>query len=201
MANLDNFQIPSEFDKPDWPPAAYEQILVEMGRLIFNWNSIENSTRNLLTFLAGNTQAVEILTLQLGTQSQIDSLKSYANLQLSGDQKDHVLHIHTLYSRLREYRNFFVHSFSTIMGPVPTAKMTSVRARGNYFVDEARFNNAEFKNVSRIIRCAVHYFNLVYCHFRYENDTRPDYDAYRALPEMFPIPDQIEKERRVVAAR
>ncbi|MFK8075708.1 MAG: hypothetical protein AB8B84_03915 [Granulosicoccus sp.] len=194
--DISEFEVPEFYQKTQWPPREYDPILREMGRLIFNWNSIENSTRNILDALIGAGQKSNILTAHMGTQSQLDALKTIANGFLNDDEKNHILHAISLYSRLREYRNYFVHSFSMLYGPTPMAGLSSLKAKGNLVKDELKLTEDEFVHISTVVRCAVHYFNLVLCHFRYKDNQLEEYRIYDELPSFFPIPPQLSKDRR-----
>ena len=191
-------EIPQLYNKSLWPPNRYDEILCTMGRIIFNWNSIENCTRNLLNTLVKAGAKSTIVTAHMGTQDQINALKTIANTYLDRDQKEHILHAIKLYERLRGYRNYFVHGFSALqMGSSPMAGMVDIKAKGQFVIEELPLTSDNLAKLSHIIRCAVHYYNLIYCHFRYIDNKRQEYDRYRTLPEIkFPIPDKLQKSKR-----
>ena len=209
------FNIPDEYKRDPWPPERYEPILIEVGRLVFNWNSIENTTRELLNNFVSGGPKVEILTQHMGSQSQIEALKLIARSK-SEEEKKAIHHAANLYEILRSYRNFFVHGFNTIVtenitldfgseaNPViiPTnrvaAKMTDRVAKREYREDTLTLTYENLQVYSNVMRGSVHYFNLLFCYFKYIDSEREEHKKYKLIPIEFPIPPKLEKEKRTL---
>jgi hypothetical protein len=63
----------------DWPPDAWNPILVEIGRIVFNWNTLEGTVTRLLNVLAGGGDNVTILTAHIGNKTISDAVSTFAN--------------------------------------------------------------------------------------------------------------------------
>jgi hypothetical protein len=183
-----------------WPPVEWEPILCEIGRIVFNWNTLENTTVRILNTLIGGEEKAAIATTHMSLNAQIDAIKTLANEYLDDEELDHILHLLLVFDRFRERRNFFVHSlsvigFSSLNPPQYQATMESYSARGRFKRHQMKVDvnilSAEAKHMYR----ATHYFALVHNHF-----SMPDNPSYINLPEKFPLPERMEKPVALVRA-
>lgn len=186
---------PNEINKLPtvWPPAEWEPILCEIGRIVFNWNTLENTTVRILNILIGGEEKAAIATTHMSLNAQIDAIKTLANEYLVDDELDHILHLLSVFDRFRERRNFFVHSFSIIgfsrlNPPQYQATMDSYSARGRFKRHQMKVDASILAEEAKDMHRATHYFALVHNHF-----SMPDNPEYKNLPERFPLPERMEK--------
>lgn len=171
-----------------------------MGRIVFAWNSLERTLTSLLNVLIGGEHRAIIVTAHMGTNTQLDALKTIANEFLAGEELDHIMHVAALFERIRERRNHYVHSFNNISGDFdgtgfanPMGSLSGWSARGRLKQHVSRVGAKELADEANTMRGASHYMALVHNHFRYPNNA-----DYRALPEKFPLPDKMTKPFRFV---
>jgi hypothetical protein len=90
--------------------------LCALGRLIVNWNQAENSLRQILIDLCGASPAIWILTAELGSVSLENALKGASFDIGQARLTPYIEHCIEWFSRLREYRNYYVHSINASRG-------------------------------------------------------------------------------------
>lgn len=190
-----NFDIPEIYVHEPWPPEEYNTILSEVGRIIFNWNNIERLMRQILFNLSDGREKTNILTAHMGTTIQMHALRTIANTYFQDPQKDTLLHAIKLFERLREYRNYLIHSFNMIKinqeyGAV-FASMQSYMAKGNFQIKELDLDEKEIAQISKLIRCASHYFTLLHNHIVPFNHGEVPKERLKPIPEKFPLPDKL----------
>lgn len=191
-----------------WPPDELKPILVEMGRIVFNWNGFERSTTRLLNELIGGERdhKLTIVTAHMTTNTQLDALRTIAAEFLEDNEREHILHLVKLFERLRERRNFYVHAFDGFSYPLfekdgilrmdagsPVGKMRSISAKGRLHSNESDVSSKDLEIEAKLIHKASHYIALLVLYFR-----RGDNPEYQMLPEKFPLPEKLKKTTRTI---
>jgi len=191
----------------DWPPDAWSPILVEVGRIVFNWNTLEGTITRLLNVLAGGGDNLTILTAHIGNKTISDAVSTFANEFYDGEEREHLVHLLELFDRARRYRNYYIHSFNglgvqfvqvdTKKGPVIAADMSaaiarlqgkSARKRLVEHSEEKRPESA--KLVARMLKDANSYAARVSLHFKYPEK--------HALPEKISLPEKLKIPRQYI---
>lgn len=87
-----------------------------LGELIVSWNRAENMLSMVLTAICGGgSPLVWILTSDLGAVSLENALKS-ATADLAAEElKDSIYHMVEWFSRLREFRNYYIHGVQRVI--------------------------------------------------------------------------------------
>jgi hypothetical protein len=198
-----NFPDTPEHKQTLWPPTEWDAHLAMMGRIVFQFNQIEDYHRRTLIHVVGKSVEVEILTAHLGSNTINDALRTIANEILKNPEKDRVNHNIKVFERVREYRNYFVHGMiglkQSLLGAPsqvvlnPTLHMRTVKARNGYFSEEIDLDAKDLENFARYLTASVNYFvaNLLYF---------SGHPAHSTLPEKLPLPDKLNKSRRVPLA-
>lgn len=186
-------------DDPPWPPPVYDAALSQIGRIVLNWNVIERTTTQILNILLGGEHRAMIVTAHIGTTTQIDALRTLAAEFLEEPQKGCIFHLIDLFERLRERRNFYVHSLHGMAisfkdhPPAFFVTLNSFSARGRLKQHRVEVTTDDLLEEAVTLRRAAHYFALVHNHFYY-----PDNPSYQTLPDRFPLPDRLQKPGQFV---
>jgi hypothetical protein len=181
-----------------WPPAEYEPLLAEMGRIVFNFNSLERVTHRIVLMLAtrgSEDRSVQILITHLNNVPATDALRSLAIDAYDGAVQEHALHLAELFDRLREYRNFYVHGFKDINLGGGGAVSTRTARKGLKYHD-LRVDRESMADLARSLQLAHSYAANVYCGFGEILLSRPE---VRGLPEKLALPDRLEKPAETIA--
>ncbi|MES2043765.1 MAG: hypothetical protein V4475_07795 [Pseudomonadota bacterium] len=179
------------FDHPNfqWPPKECDAVLAAIGRIVFNFNTCERTITQMLNVLIGGDHHAVIVTAHMGTNTQLDALRTLAAEYQQADQREHIAHSIKLFERVRERRNYYIHSYAFVPGnPGPTAGMQSWSARGRLKIHKEVVTAETLENEARMIMRATEYLALVHNHF-----SMPDDLTYQTLPERFPLPDALTK--------
>lgn len=176
-----------------WPPDHFGPLLIEMGRLVFNWNSLERILVQILNLLTGTFPKNQVVTAHMGTSAICDAMKTVANEFHKDDEQKHILHCVSIFETLRDYRNYYVHGFCHILyvpGGEPKAGFYSKSARSRLVVHRMENDVADIKEVAFQCKEASHYLALVHNYFYY-ND-KPEYEK---LPSLHPLPPKFLKPK------
>ena len=181
-----------------WPPPDWDPILSEIGRIVFNWNRIEEITTKILNTLIGGQERSTIITAHMNTAIKNDALRTIAYEFLSDEERDHILHAIMLFNRLRERRNYYIHAFNTISFTVsgsfnPQAQLDNYSAKGRLRRHVLTVTVDHLHNESVILNSATHYFGLLYGYFAHIEGSNQE-----GLPDKFPIPDRLTKPSRFI---
>ena len=193
-------KIPEFYIDAHWPPDDYAPFLSEIGRIVFSWNESERIVRQITYNMAGGGEGPAILAVHMGTSSLLDAARTYANRHYSDERKEHLLHAIKLFERLREYRNYIVHSFNQVLcvgNGIPAAiGMQQYRAKGSYVIEESQYNLSQIRAIAKVFSGANKYFTHLHNHIvPYALKNRP-LEQLLPLPEKFPLPDRLPKSRR-----
>lgn len=177
-----------------WPPDEFAPILIEMGRLIFNWNNVEQTLTKILNVLTGTYPKNQILTAHMGTSGICDALRTVATELHEGEEQEHLLNCINIFIRLRDYRNYYVHSFNTIMY-FPTGEHKAVfratSARSKLIAHDLQNDANQISEVAFECKEAHSYFALVHNYFYYSD--KPEYEK---LPDFHPVPFKFKKPKK-----
>lgn len=179
---------PLELPLMFWPPSTSDQTLAAIGRIVFNFNACENTITQLLNILIGGDFHALVATAHMGTNTQLDALRTLTAEYLRDSEKEHVLHSIKLFERMRERRNYYIHSYSQVPGTPDTAGMGSWSARGRIKRHREVIRLKELQLEASNLYHASHYLALVHNHF-----SMPDAEEYQTLPAKFPLPDVLQK--------
>jgi hypothetical protein len=178
--------------------------LCALGSLIVNWNQAENSLRRILIDLCGASPAIWLLTAELGSVSLENALKS-ASFDIGPARlSPYIDHCIEWFSRLREYRNYYVHSINDI------GLNSAEKVVGVYLQVSAKKRitvHSEFIGLDRINKFnsdVIEFLNFVsdvQFHVSAHPLTEfPDGRPFPPLPEMPLLPDRLQKPRQYLTA-
>ena len=103
--------------------------------MAIKWNQAEDILRDILVNLCGGEGLeIWILTAELGAVSLENALKSASNDIAKDKLKPYIDHAVEWFSRLREYRNYYVHgiksvTFSGDLSPIGVIGQTAAKTR------------------------------------------------------------------------
>lgn len=104
--------------QPRDPTHAEREVFYALGELVTAWNFAENHVRSVIvTIVAGESTIrqhalAEIVTAEMGAVAMAASIRAVAADVVTGPESDHLKHLVALYERVKEYRNFYVHSIT-----------------------------------------------------------------------------------------
>src|SRR4051812_26721490 len=126
----------------EWPPASHEPILAKIGTLLLEWNSAERAMRSLITAMFERSHASLVLTAEMDNRELCNALNSVAQEFMEEDERICTAHLVKYIERVREYRNYYVHGFSTIgvKDGKPAAILTTWSAKSRLAVHQYWFN-------------------------------------------------------------
>lgn len=189
-------------NKDGWPPKEWNSILIEVGKIVFNWNTLERTISQLLYTLVGDGDNVKILVAQLGNRTVTDSIKTFANEFFEGKEREHLLHLVELFDILRGYRNYYIHSFNGVsvqfvevdspLGPItawdsdnPQANFSSLRVRKKLEEHKDVKRVEDIKPIALLLKDANTYCAKVSLHFKYP-------DKHKLPDSKFKLPKRVE---------
>jgi hypothetical protein len=176
-----------------------------MGGLVIRYNHMEGSIKSLLADIAHGprkntaTAAIAvIMTVELGAVGVEHALKSIATSVVDDTYRDHVLHAVALTSRLRAYRNYYVHGVGHVI-------RTTEGLAGFVHINSAKGSLKEHKEVimdaqliELITRCdsATRYIESIRARYRFEAGESEDWPEDWPEPYIFDkpsLPDELSK--------
>ena len=98
----------------DDPPAGQVSYYASLGALTVAWNKAENSLRQILITLCGESPQIWILTAELSAIPLERALQSGATDIASPRLRPFIEHCIEWFDRLREYRNYYIHSITDV---------------------------------------------------------------------------------------
>lgn len=145
-------------NRDGWPPKEWNPILIEVGKIVFNWNTLERTISQILNTLVGEGDNVKILVTQLGNRTVTDSIKTFANEFFKGKEREHLLHSVELFDILRGYRNYYIHSFNGVSTQLvevntpsgPITAWDSVNTMATFSGLRVRKKLEEHKDIKRV---------------------------------------------------
>ena len=182
-----------------WPPATYDSLLAEFGRIIFNFNCLERGTRALLWALASRDQQDQkhhALATHLSITAMLDALRTVANDFHKGEIRESAIHCISVFDVAREYRNFYVHGFANIKTNGNGSLHTAVARKklADIWVD-VTVKDVEW--VANLCSDAHHYVAGV---FGYASEQlgrlKVDNGIPRVLPAPLVLPERLKKDYR-----
>ena len=183
-----------------WPPEQYAPILVEMGRLVFNFNAMERVVHRTLLLLAtqGNEdEAVASIITHMNNVPAVEALRSVTMDYYEDWIREHCLHVCELFDRLREHRNYFVHGFKDIQLDGRATIKTST-ARKGLRDHELVVDAADFAALASLMHRAGSYAAHVYC---CSAEIIRGAERVTEVPELFPLPEKLQKPIETRAER
>lgn len=164
-----------------------------LGGLVVDWNFAESWLRTLLIDLAGRTEIAKILTLELGAIGIENALSALAKHTLDEAAAIRVKYIVSLYSILRGYRNYWIHSIVFVAGTEnDTQGFTySASAKGKL---QTHSQTVEAEHIDKI-RLSCRYLGLFTRAVSLNLSQRidPKDQKIPALPDMQPLPPEVDK--------
>ena len=170
-----------------------------LGVFLVTWNDVENSLRQLLIALCGASPQIWILTAALGGPSLENALKSGATDIAPPKLKPFIEHCVEWFDRLREYRNYYVHSIHGVAPHfsgkvVGVASQTTAKTRlaiHQEFIFEERISELITWINSLNVFCSDILFHVsAHPLTEFSNGT-----PFPPLPEMPKLPIKLEKPR------
>jgi hypothetical protein len=171
-----------------------------LGTLLVAWNQAENSLRQILIALCVAGPEIWILTAELGGTSLENALKSGATDIASLKLKPFISHCVEWFSRLREYRNYYVHSINDVHPHVNgkiagVASQTTAKNRlaiHQEFILEERISELTAWISSLNDFCSDVLFHVSAHPLTEFSDGRP----FPLLPEIPELPGRLRKPRQ-----
>lgn len=198
-----------------WPPDDWSPLLIEIGRIVYNWNTIENTVKRIFLHVTNNTLKTneitptgQIMVAHIPLTTLSGSLRAIVTETISGDLKDHLIHSVELFDRLKDYRNYYIHSFSGIQTRIVKVQTTSgeevdawvpgpgtfktTSARGALKVSTNNITADEARRVSQLLTAANSYLSEVslFAHLHFSASV---VDGPRTPPEKFPLPHKFQR--------
>src|ERR1700734_1868203 len=100
---------------PQVMSATPETLLARLGQVVIRWNDLEDRIRSLLLILCGDhNYAHEILTANMSANALGESLDTIGREMSPDAIKGEIVYCIRLFDTLREYRNYYIHSASSI---------------------------------------------------------------------------------------
>lgn len=85
-----------------------------LGRAVIAWNNLEAGFHLIIYRLAGGTKDVDILTAHMTSATALDALQTLTNEFATDELQPALLHLHAFLTRLRVYRNSYLHGIRLI---------------------------------------------------------------------------------------
>ncbi|NKN39520.1 hypothetical protein HFC70_24545 [Agrobacterium sp. a22-2] len=105
-----------------WPPENCNPLLLQIGRIILNFNTMENSVKSLLWAVSSQSDYVEhrALVIHMQNVTLCDAILTIANEKvemgaMKSETRDLISHCIKTFNLTREYRNWYVHGFNGVM--------------------------------------------------------------------------------------
>jgi hypothetical protein len=171
-----------------------------MGRLVFNFNSLERVVHRTLLMLATKgteDEAVSAIVTHMNNIPATDALRSVATDFYDGWIREHCLHLCELFDRLREHRNYMVHGFKDIRVD-GRATISTTTARKGLKDHELVVGAAELRTLASLMHRANGYAAHVYC---CAAEIIHDRVRKTPIPELYPLPDRLQKPTETRAER
>lgn len=190
-----------------------DPILVNVGRIIYNWNRSEISAQRLLAVIAGDTTRIHVLITHMGNRGLQDSLTTLANEYLEEEQREVVTNIVNRFADYLGERNFVVHAFSGWQAEanrelmdweIEAARLGSgnIRERpsGDFYAYGAYLSSLRARGKLTLQECVINAdqaaeigqrFHRFYCHIL--EVTEHFRDAQTPLPQKFSEPVSLNR--------
>src|SRR3954469_22868987 len=88
----------------------YQTFAATLGELVIHWNGLEKLIISIVSELAGGGPETQVLTANLGNVALREALVTLGNETADDALKPHIQHFGEFFDRLREHRNWLVHS-------------------------------------------------------------------------------------------
>lgn len=190
---------------PLFPPAAYNEFLEHIGRVVFHFNTLERGMHAIFAKLATdwsdeNLRAKHwIVTAHISNMSMCDAIATITNEfhdrnKITTESKNLVLHCIKTFNLTREYRNWYIHGFNGIgvnKGNL-SIQLHTFSAR-NHFNEHAEFVSiADLKWFSGWCQTAAHH--VAEAHSYVARDLGYNIGGIKPpLPEIWPLPNRLTK--------
>lgn len=187
--------MPSELDT--WPPRSYDPILSEFGRVVFNFNALENSVRRHLwsiTTSGREDDMVEPLIVHMGNAALVDAVRTTATEFYDGWIKSKSLDLCDVFDRTREYRNYYAHGLNTIKFD-GSAELRTKSARGRMVKHHLQISHEDVVWLASWCKTAASFGASVYVNVMQELRGVPSAkrEPFREKPV---LPDRLKKPRQ-----
>jgi hypothetical protein len=205
---------------PDSPLAAemtaHQKFYTHIGYLVITWSSIEANVRDMLRLFMDNSDLAHVITSQLGNVALTDIIRTLTNDGDVPDEglRDHIDHFLHYFDRMREHRNYYAHSISSLepLGAGESiGKITTYSAKKRLMVHEKSVPLTELNLALESLSTLRIYGQQVYgamLEIAHYNDTVKDLQA-KSLPvppapqpstrlQKFPLPDRLQKSARLL---
>ena len=98
----------------DDPAVGQVSYYAALGAAVVAWNRVENSLRQMLITLCGAGPEIWILTAELSAIPLVRALNSGATDVACPRLRPFIEHCTEWFDRLREYRNYYIHSITDV---------------------------------------------------------------------------------------
>jgi hypothetical protein len=177
-----------------------ESYLISLGRLVLQYNEAETRLRRLLVsafepISPRDVMLAQIMTVELGNVGLTQALQSYANDLAPLTIREHILHAGTYFDRIREYRNFYVHGVTSVMGRQenPIGLFHTRTAKGSLKDHKGFVSKADLDQLTAHCETAGAFTNAVSNRLSFvRGDWFGDLPE-PPLPDKPPLPDRLQK--------
>lgn len=196
--------------------AAHQKFYAHIGYLVIVWSSIEAIVRDMLRLFMDNSDLAHVITSQLGNVALTDIIRTLTNDGEVPDEglRDHIDHFLHYFDRMREHRNYYAHSISSIAlsGTGDSiGKITTYSAKKRLMVHEKSVTVGEIGPILESLATLKTYGQQVYgamFEIAHYNDQVKDLTA-QSLPippvpqpstrlQKIPLPDRLQKSARLL---
>jgi len=180
-----------------WPPKSYDPILSDIGRILFNFNALENSVRRHLWSLATNGREddiIEPLIVHMGNIPLMEAVRTTATEFHDGWIQTKSLELCEVFDRTREYRNYYAHGFNTVkLGG--SAELRTKSARGRVAKHHQEITPADAAWLATWCTTAAGFGASVYVNVMQELRDVP-HEKREPLRDKPLLPDRLKKPRQ-----
>ena len=205
------------YSPPAAEMAAHQKFYTHIGYMVITWSSIEANVRDMLRLFMDNSDLGHVITSQLGNVGLSEIIRTLSNdgggVPDEG-LRDHIDHFLSYFDRMREHRNYYAHSISSLesLGADDSiGKITTYSAKKRLMVHEKSVTIAELDAALESLITLRNYGRQVYgamLEIAHYNDAAKDLEA-KSLPippvphpskqlQKFPLPDRLQKSARLL---
>jgi hypothetical protein len=176
------------------------RIFASLGEVVVKWNRAENSLRQIAVGACKPSPEIWILTAELGGVSLESALKSLARDVLPSSLAAHVIDVVEWFSRLREYRNYYVHGIYEVRANESGEKIgfiSQTTAKNGIVLHVETISEREILTLSQKIDEFIGYASDVEFHVSAHPLTEfSGGTPFPPLPQKPQLPDRLQKPRQ-----
>lgn len=189
-----------------WPPDPWNPFLIQIGRIVMHFNTLEHAMHAILTKMATdwNNPALRAkhwaITAHIQNKTLTDAMRTIAHEsvdlgEIEQSTKDLICHCVDTFDLTREYRNWYVHGFNGIgtANHQPVIQLQSFSARKN-LLEHADFLTlegvewfADWCHDAHHHVATAHHFIAFQLGYKISGGPPPP------LPDIWPLPKRLTK--------